>query len=71
MMTAQDDTSAILDAVASRPMDTGPVTLTDEYLRTVHRVERLPANRNGTDKTWVLRLVEEATRMRRAATRLR
>lgn len=70
-MAPRDHARAILEAVASQPLPMGSVPLTDEYLRAVHRVERLPGNRNGTDKTWVLRLVEEATRMRRTATRLR
>lgn len=31
----------------------GPVTLSDEYLELLRRVEDLPQNQSGTDKTWV------------------
>ena len=61
---------ALLDSIAVRPQD-GPVTLSPDYLRAVARVEALPANRNGADKTWVLRLVETTLRARRSAKRLR
>lgn len=68
-MTARDEACAILDAAARRSQETAPVTLPEEYLRAVERVEALPANRNGADKTWVLRLVDDARRMRRTARR--
>lgn len=32
---------------------TGPVTLDEEYLRAVERVEAMPQNQSGADKTWV------------------
>ena len=32
---------------------TGPATLSDEYLELLRRVEDLPQNQSGTDKTWV------------------
>lgn len=36
----------------------GPVVLSDEYLRLIERVEALPQNRPGTDKTWTERALE-------------
>ena len=33
--------------------ESGPVTLSEEYLELVRRVEDLPQNQSGTDKTWV------------------
>ena len=61
---------ALLDSIAVRPQG-GAITLSPDYLRAVAQVEALPANRNGADKTWVLRLVETTLRARRSAKRLR
>ena len=61
---------ALLDSIAVRPPG-GAVTLSPDYLRAVTQVEALPANRNGADKTWVLRLVDSTLRARRSAKRLR
>jgi len=33
----------------------GPIVLADEYLRALERVERLPVNRPGADKSWTER----------------
>jgi hypothetical protein len=33
--------------------DAGPVTLSQGYIAAVRRVERLVANREGADKSWV------------------
>ena len=41
------------------------------YLRVVERVEALPANRTGADKSWVLRQFRTAMRVRAGAKRLR
>jgi hypothetical protein len=35
----------------------GPVVLSDEYLRLIERVEALPENRPGTDKSWTERVL--------------
>ena len=35
----------------------GPIVLSEEYLRLVERVERLPENRPGADKTWTERAI--------------
>lgn len=45
----------ILDEIWKAPIPTGPVTLSEDYLRVVRYVERLPENRSGADKTWVYR----------------
>ena len=42
-----------------------------EYLRAVDRVERLPGNRTGVDKSWVLRRYAAAMRVRSNAKRIR
>ena len=42
-------------AMQPRP---GPIVLSDEYLRLIERVEQLPENRPGTDKTWTERALE-------------
>ena len=70
-MTESEEARAILDAAARWLPETSPVTLSEEYLRAVERVEALPSNRNGADKTWVLRLVDDTLRMRRTARRRR
>lgn len=33
--------------------ESGPVTLSEEYLELVRRVEALPENQSGADKSWV------------------
>ena len=33
--------------------ESGPVTLSEEYLELVHRVEAMPENQSGADKSWV------------------
>jgi hypothetical protein len=45
---------AIDDAVAEVARLTGPVTLDAVYLRAIERVEALPENQSGSDKTWVV-----------------
>lgn len=47
---------AIERAKASLPPE-GPVVLSEEYLRLIERVEALPENRPGTDKTWTERVL--------------
>ncbi|TDJ66442.1 MAG: hypothetical protein E2O39_16425 [Planctomycetota bacterium] len=44
----------IARAVAGRSPE-GPIVLADEYLRALERVERLPVNRPGADKSWTER----------------
>ncbi len=35
------------------PVPTGPVTLSEEYLRHVRDIANHPDNQDGSDKTWV------------------
>ena len=51
-MDADDERALkILDAFARAPRETGPVTLSREYLNPIARVESLPQNQPGSDKT--------------------
>ena len=43
----------ILERFRNMRIETGPVTLTEEYLRMVEEVESAPENQSGVDKTWV------------------
>lgn len=43
----------ILEPFRDMRIETGPVTLTDDYLRMVEEVESAPENQSGADKTWV------------------
>ncbi len=43
----------ILEPFRKMRIETGPVTLTEEYLRMVEEVESAPENQSGADKTWV------------------
>jgi hypothetical protein len=49
---------AIDAAVAEVARLSGPVTLDAAYLRAVERVEALPENQSGADKTWVWEVIE-------------
>lgn len=71
MPDAHDDARDVLDALLRHPPERRPTTLSAEYLRDVARVEELPENRDGADKTWVLRLAEEMARLRRNVVRVR
>jgi hypothetical protein len=46
---------SILDAFAKLPKEIGPVTLSQEYRDHIARVEALPQNQAGADKSWVHR----------------
>jgi hypothetical protein len=43
----------ILEPFRNMRIETGPVTLTQEYVRMVEEVESAPENQSGADKTWV------------------
>jgi hypothetical protein len=43
----------ILEPFRKMRIETGPVTLSDEYLQMVEEVESAPENQTGADKTWV------------------
>jgi hypothetical protein len=57
-----DDNRRALEALAKAKAllpPEGPVVLSPEYLRLIDRVERLPQNRPGTDKSWTQRVLDE------------
>lgn len=66
-----DEARDVLDALLRHPPERRPIVLSAQYLRDVARVEALPENRDGADKTWVLRLAAEMARLRRNVVRLR
>ena len=43
----------ILEPFRNMRIETGPVTLTEEYLRMIEEVESAPENQSGADKTAV------------------
>jgi hypothetical protein len=49
-----------IDRVCETPTPTGPVELDAEYLSAIERVEALPENQSGADKSWVRKILEEA-----------
>jgi len=65
-----DSAREILDALARDARD-AEFTPSAGYLRAVERVEALPANRTGADKSWVLRQFRAAMRVRAGGKRLR
>jgi hypothetical protein len=62
MESADKALRAIDAAVAEVARTSGPVRLEAEYLRAIERVEALPANRSGSDKTWVWEAIERDRR---------
>jgi hypothetical protein len=50
-----DELVRILEPFRAMTIETGPVELTEEYLRMVDEVESAPENQSGADKTWVWR----------------
>ena len=54
-----------------QPAERDPVTLPAQYLLDIARVEALPENRDGADKTWVLRFAAEMMRLQRNTVRTR
>ena len=70
-MPDADDARNVLDARVRQPPERDPIALSAQYLRDVARAEALPENRDGADKTWVLRLAEELARLQRNVVRRR
>ena len=62
-MDADERALKILDEFARAPRETGPVTLSPEYLDHIARVESLPENQSGADKSWVDRTIRNSRRM--------
>ena len=48
-----DELVRILEPFRAMTIETGPVELTEEYLRMIDEVESAPENQSGSDKTWV------------------
>jgi hypothetical protein len=55
-MDADERALRILNEISRAPRETGPVTLSPDYLDAIAQVESLPENQSGADKT-----VREAT----------
>ena len=68
---SRDSAREILDVLARDVQRSELTPLSAEYLRAVDRVEKLPANRTGADKSWVLRRYAAAMRVRSNAKRIR
>jgi len=70
-MPDADDARDVLDARVRQPPERDPIAPSAQYRRDVARVQALPENRDGADKTWVLRLAEELARLQRNVVRRR
>ncbi|PYQ19385.1 MAG: hypothetical protein DMF81_22040, partial [Acidobacteria bacterium] len=55
-----DELVRILEPYRRMRIETGPVPLSDEYLRMVEEVESAPENQSGADKTWVETVLRES-----------
>jgi hypothetical protein len=64
-------TLALLDEIARGEADPHPVQLSPEYLRDVERVECLPQNQSGRDKSHVERAQRQFLASYRTVTRVR
>ena len=45
------------DRRKSRPRQGDPIPVSDAYLRAIEKLESLPQNQSGADKTWVERAI--------------
>lgn len=45
--------------------------MTDDYLALIARVEAMPENQSGADKSWVWRLLDSSARFYKSAVRVR
>jgi hypothetical protein len=43
----------ILEPFRAMKIETGPVELSEEYLRMIEEVESAPENKSGSDKSWI------------------
>ena len=62
-MDADERALRILEEFARAPREAGPLTLSPEYLDHIARVESLPENQPGADKSWVYRAIRNSRRM--------
>ena len=70
-MSDTDDARVTPDGLVRQSAERDPITLSAQYLRDIARVEALPENRDGADKTWVLRFAAEMERLQRNVVRTR
>jgi hypothetical protein len=68
-MDIDDPAIKLLDELSRMPRETGPVSLSEKYLRAVESVESLLSNQSGADKSWVPKAQEQFRRHYRAARR--
>lgn len=61
-MTPEEEAIRLIEEIERAPRETGPVTLSAEYLRAVEQLESDPRNRSGADKSWVARAQSEFRR---------
>ena len=66
-MDADERALKILGEFAKAPREVGPVTLSQEYLDHIARVEALPQNEPGADKSWVYRAIQSSRRTHASA----
>lgn len=66
-MDADERALRILEEFARAPREVGPVTLSREYLDHIARVEALPQNQPGADKSWVHRAICSSRRTHASA----
>jgi hypothetical protein len=62
-MDADERALRILDEISRAPRETGPVTLSPDYVDAIAQVESLPENQSGSDKSWVYRAIQSSRRM--------
>ncbi len=62
-MDADERALRILEEFARAPREVGPVTLSQDYLEHIARVESLPENQSGADKSWAFRAIQNSRRM--------
>jgi hypothetical protein len=70
-MTPEDRAIRLIEEIERSPREVGPVLLSEEYSRAVEHIESHPSNRQGSDKSWVPRLLEESRNFYARAVRRR
>ena len=71
-----DDSQRAIEAIdraveEARRLEGTPIVLDPSYLAGIDRVERMPQNQPGTDKTWVVTLVKRSDAFIARAVRVR
>ena len=52
-MSPEDDAIRRIEQIARQARESGAVSLSPDYVRAVERIESLPQNQPGADKSWV------------------